>query len=61
MCVHSDADLRGVDIKISCDRLSQSFISRIFWCALANAPGGSSFQKGLAHAAMYASWNSRWW
>lgn len=76
--------LLGVEINISCERLSQPLVSKIFWCALAkdpgntnNAlkpsqdtfqideftklPGGSSFQKGLAQAAMYASWNSLWW
>jgi hypothetical protein len=41
-----------VDIKISWDSESHAFISRIFWWALANEPGGSSFQKGRAQAAM---------
>ena len=47
-----DIHLLGVEIRISCARLSQLFTSSIFWCALANDPGGSSFQNGLAHAAM---------
>ena len=56
-----ETHLRGVEIKISWLKESQALISRIFWWARANEPGGSSFQNGRAHAAMYASWKSLWW
>jgi hypothetical protein len=46
---------------LACARSSHPFTSKIFWCDLAKAPGGSSFQNGLVQAARYASWNILWW
>lgn len=53
--------LRGVEIKISCARLSQPFQSSMAWCALAKVPCGSVLKNTRAHARMKFSWNIRWW
>ena len=50
-----DRYLLGVDTRISWDRWSHPFISKIFWWSRAKAPGGSVFQKILAHARIKLS------
>lgn len=52
--------LRGVEIRISCDRLSQPFRSRMPWCALAKDPWGSVLKNTRAHALIKFSWNILW-
>lgn len=55
-----NAHRRGVEIKISCDKLSQPLRSRMAWCALGNAPWGSVLKKTRVHARMKFSWNILW-
>jgi hypothetical protein len=55
----SERHLLGVDTRISWERWSHPFISRIFWWSLANDPGFSVFQKMRAHARMKLSWKRR--
>jgi hypothetical protein len=52
---------RGVEMSISCGRLSQPLNSRMRLWSRANCPGGAVFQKTRAHERMNCSWNCFWW
>eukprot|EP00961_Rhodomonas_salina_P293940 3934140-Rhodomonas_salina.1 len=52
---------RGVEISISCGRLSQPLYSRMFLWSRANCPALSFFQNTRVQERMNWSWNCFWW